>query len=678
MELERAGEEPARYAALVDRAVEFIVSRGGSAPEDMLLRHVFGTTTSPSLWSNLLTIILRDDPRVEREPGGVWTTGRELRAGTALSDFVVVDVETTGLKSRRNRIIEIAILSVSERDEVRGWSTLVNPERRIPDQITRVTGISNTDVALAPSFRSIAPTILELIASRPIVGHNVGFDVSFLNAELQRTGYPKLVNLTIDTMSLADSMMENLRRLSLDAIARQLGIPHNQAHRVMSDAEATLAVFWALRERMDKDEATLERLHGLSSSKRRGRRGVKSDVARGRSILDADLLDGMPHAPGVYIMRDRNQRVIYVGKAKDLRKRVSSYFSHPLGYTRKMDGLLESIAQIQIEVVGTELAALVLESQLIRRYRPRFNRQQRNAEQYVYVRVDVANPWPTVTLSKDWADDGARYFGPFRSERQVRDAVRLINDVLPLRTCRRTFRDARSLGSPCIDYSLKRCAGPCIGMADPDDYVGAVRMVIRFFEGERSELLELLHDRLERAAAALDFERAARLRDQIRRLDGVSLEQASINNLRLLNHALLVMSSVDERSREVWYLVSGRRWAELRIEHDECADDLSRRLEQIRRRAESQEASLIQHHHTIDEASILARWLRSRDCRDSLVFWQPGQSSLDVARLTLQAHPLTDDAPEIEEIDEHVVGEPLIAEDGVHGAGAGADYRTSS
>src|SRR5690606_22617850 len=120
----------------------------------------------------------------------------------------------------------------------------------------------------------------------------------------------------------------------------------------------------------------------------------RDSVGRGRAVLDRAHLDGVPSSPGVYLMHDARDRVIYVGKAKNLRNRLSSYYSQPLGYTRKMDGLLESIQRIETIQTGSELEALLLESQLILRFQPQFNRQLRNTESYRYIKIDIANPWP--------------------------------------------------------------------------------------------------------------------------------------------------------------------------------------------------------------------------------------------------------------------------------------------
>lgn len=625
-----------RYEHLIERAVEYIDQSGGAVLEDQLIAHVFGSATSAGLWRDLLGSILDGDCRVTRLADGRWSTASQVHSSEFPSEFVVLDVETTGLRPRYHRITEVAIISVSEADASL-WSTLVNPERGIPKTVAQLTGIDDQLVAHAPQFRSIAPTVLELTGNLLIIGHNIQFDVSFVNSELKRSGQPRLLNQTLDTLPLADALVPGLRQLSLNAVASALGVPHKNGHRATPDAEVTLAVFRKLRELAAAQGArSLDDMLSIGAS-RLSNRGAVRKVGRGRSVLDRSHLDAIPHEPGVYIMRDALERVIYVGKAKDLRKRVSSYYSQPLGYTRNMDGLLESIDRIDVELTGTELGALVLESQLIRRYRPRFNTVQRNVEQYVYVRVDTTNPWPRVELTRDRRADDARYFGPFKSSRQARDAVRLINDALPLRTCRRSFKDARSLGKPCIELSLKRCLGPCVGQADLESYRGHVNTVLAFFEGDSTALLDLLHRRLEAAAIALNFERAAQLRDQISRLERISLQQSEIGEAERVGHAILVQAGVEVGQRSIWYLLRGQRWASLTIESETSEADLTSRLGPIRDRALRNERNVVAHHHSIDEMALIWRWLRRSTGYDGYIPWNDGQDAHAIATLILGA-----------------------------------------
>ncbi len=642
--------EATRYDALVERAAAFVLEHPQGVPEEMLIGHVFGSVSAPDLWRGLLRNVLHGNDGLELGADGIWRNKQVRRRSSFPAEYVVVDVETTGLKARHHRITEIAIIAVSDAGERLVWSTLVNPERRIPRQISRLTGIDNQLVASAPRFASVAQTVLDLIGEQLIVGHNVAFDIGFLNAELRRCGLPKLINQSLDTLALADALLPELRRLSLTEVARHLEIGHSEAHRAAADAETTLSVLERLRAVADENgDGTLDTLASLAAS-RRTRRATQRNVSRGRSILDTSHLDGIPHEPGVYLMRDNGERVIYVGKAKDLRKRLSSYYSQPLGYTRKMDGLLESIDRIDIETTGSELEALVLESQLIRRYRPRFNSQQRNVEQYVYIKVDVANRWPTVTTSKDYGDDGARYYGPFRSARHARDAVRLINDILPLRTCRRSFRNSRSLGSPCIELSLGRCLGPCIGQASPDDYLGLVGEVLEFLEGDGDGLLRILHERLEQCVEDQDFERAGKLRDQIKRLDRISLEQAHLDVVAKAGELLIVLPSQRPGARQVWHMVNGVRWASIEVESDATVDRLAGRLAASRARAGRARLETAMTHHTVDEASIISRWIRKYGNAEAFVPWHATVAAADIAGVVLETRPLnTDDIQELEE-----------------------------
>ena len=603
-------QDGAGYPGLVERALACIDEHHGALDENQLIAHVFGGASSPALWRSLLRTVLKDQPGLTLRSDGVWTTRLQIDEVEFPAEFVVIDVETTGLKPSQQRVIEVALIRVSPHGAPIRWSSLVNPGHPVPAYISQKVGIDDALVADAPDFRSIAPTIVEVIEDLPVVGHNIAFDLSFINTELMRCGLPRLVNTPIDTLTLTSQLVSEARRLNLGDVARVMGIDSRQAHRAMPDAETTLEVFRLLLMRArEKGLSTLDDLLRASANARPSSR-VRKPVGRASSILDRSMLSSIPHAPGVYIMRDSDDSVLYVGKAKDLRKRVASYYSQPLGYTRKMDGLLETLARIQVEVVGSELEALVLESQLIRRYRPRYNTVQRNAEQYVYVKVDISNPWPRVTTCRDRAADGALYYGPYKSSSRARDAVELVNDVLPLRTCRRSFADKRSYGSPCLELELRRCLGPCVGRADTDVYRGLIRDVVAFFEGDTTRMISRLHTKLEDTVTTLDFERAARLRDRIRQVERLAQEQHLLDGAGRYQHALLVLPSPESDKREVWYLLKGRRWGQLTVDRAECPEWLAARIEPIAARARLGTDAFVPDHHAVDELSILARWMR--------------------------------------------------------------------
>jgi DNA polymerase III epsilon subunit family exonuclease len=601
----------AGYPQLLERAIACVEEHHGALDEDQLIAHVFGSAAAAGLWRPLLRGLLEHQTTLTLRGDGVWTTRTAASTDGFPAEYVIVDVETTGLKPSQQRVIEIAIIRVSEHGAPLVWSTLLDPGRKIPQYIASLTGISDQLVAGAPEFRSVAQTVIDIIGDAPIVGHNAAFDIGFINAELGRCGQPRLVNSCLDTLSLANALLKDQRRLNLADVARGLGVEPRRAHRALPDAETTLDVFRLLAGRArEAGLGTLDGLLKLCAGRTPRVASARPAVGRGRAVLDRSHLADIPNAPGVYIMRDKDERVLYVGKSKELRKRVASYYSQPLGYTRKMDGLLEALAGIEVEVVGSELEALVLESQLIRRYRPRFNTVQRNAEQYVYIKVDISNPWPRVTATKDRAQDGAVYYGPFHSAGRVRDAVELVNSILPLRTCRRSFADARSYGSPCLELSLKRCLGPCMGVADREVYTGLVKDVLAFFNGDTSRLIVHLHNRLEDTVRLLDFERAARLRDQLVRIERLVLEQRRIDEAARHGHALLVLPSATPQAREVWYLLRGRRWAQLTVLDATTPAQLLDRLRPVAERAQLAFAAHVPDQHAVDEMALVAKWLR--------------------------------------------------------------------
>jgi DNA polymerase-3 subunit epsilon len=479
----------------------------------------------------------------------------------------------------------------------------------VPRYIAKLTGIDDGLLLEAPAFEAVADTVVDLLRDAIVVGHNVEFDLGFVNEELKRLGRAPVVNERLDTLMMASRLLPGLRKPSLRTIARHLGLVDRnprEAHRAGPDAMLTGVIAVSLLgQARDAGYRTVDEIKGIAQP---ATRRPKERMPRASSVVDRSMLAAIPHAPGVYVMRDASDRVVYVGKAKDLRDRVGSYFSQPLGYTRKMDGLIESLSRIQVEVVGSELEALLLESQLIRRYQPRYNTALRSHEQYPFIRVDIGNPWPRISLAKSRKDDGARYFGPFRSAATARKTVDLINRVVPLRTCTRSFRDARSYGSPCIQLDLGRCLGPCVGRADRDRYMAFAYQVIDYVDGRDQALHEVLWQGLEDAAAALDFERASRLRRDLQASLSLTAAQRRLREATESNRGLLVTPSPEAGCRELMLIVQGRIWAQVRVNERESAEAVGQRLELSWRRYKAiglREAD----HDSVDDVHILGAWL---------------------------------------------------------------------
>ncbi len=606
----READSGSRYAFLTRRAIEFVQTRGGAVSQEELIAYVFGAGSPASLWQSLLRDILERDGTLVLRRDGYWALPHleheQAAASNCLVEFVAVDVETTGLKPLQQRIIEIAAIRFRGGKEVERFESLVFPERRVPGYITKLTGITDEMVAAAPRFADIALDFERFLGTSLVVGHNVGFDISFLNAEMARCGRPALINERLDVMALAMRLLPLVRRPTLDRVATAVGLAPRQIHRAAGDAILAAQAALRLAElARQAGHTTLDRLKALSGSVAWQ---PKEGVGRASALLDRALLATVPRCPGVYLMRDAQDRILYIGKAKNLRERVASYFSQPLGYTRKLDGLIESVQRIDVEVTGSELEALLLESQLIKRYQPRYNTVMRAYEHYPFIRLDMSNPWPRLTLAKSWNDDGARYFGPFRNTGAARAAVDLINEHFPLRTCRRSFRDARSYGSPCLRLDLGKCPGPCVGRADRDRYMAVVRQVARVLEGDDAALLEQLWQSLEQAAQRLDFEQARRIRNDIRSVEAIVSSQRRQRAASERHNLILVLPSVERDAIEVLLVIRGRLWSQARVARAEEVRSLAGRLARSWERYVRIGLPPIDHT-TVDEANILNRWL---------------------------------------------------------------------
>jgi excinuclease ABC subunit C len=232
----------------------------------------------------------------------------------------------------------------------------------------------------------------------------------------------------------------------------------------------------------------------------------------------------LPTAPGVYVFRDRAGGVLYVGKARNLRSRVRSYFRPGTSDERAFIAHLEAeLGDVETFVVGTEKEAALLENQLIKRHQPRYNVKLRDDKDYLSLRLDPRAPWARLEVVRRPRPDGALYFGPYHSASSARQTLRLVNRHFQLRTC--TDTELASRTRPCLQYQIRRCPAPCVLPVDHDAYTEQVRTVGLFLDGRHDELVEQLEARMREASAQMEFEKAAVYRDQLRAVERVREEQ---------------------------------------------------------------------------------------------------------------------------------------------------------
>ena len=227
----------------------------------------------------------------------------------------------------------------------------------------------------------------------------------------------------------------------------------------------------------------------------------------------------LPENPGVYIMKDAAGKIIYVGKAIVLKNRVRQYFQSSRNHTPKVRAMVAKIADFEFIMTGSEVEALILECNLIKKHRPRYNISLKDDKSYPYVKVTVQEEFPRVFITRRVVKDGARYFGPYTNATAVHESLRLLRRLFPLRTCR-TLQDR-----PCLEYHIKRCLAPCVGKISKEDYAVFIRAVLLFLEGRTEDVEKELTFRMKRAAEAYHFELAARLRDQLAAVKKIAEKQ---------------------------------------------------------------------------------------------------------------------------------------------------------
>ena len=226
--------------------------------------------------------------------------------------------------------------------------------------------------------------------------------------------------------------------------------------------------------------------------------------------------------PGVYQMLSISGEILYVGKARNLKKRVSSYFRSS-GLAPKTVALMSHVAQVEVIITHTENEALILESNLIKKHRPRYNILLRDDKSYPYIYLSAEQQFPRLSLHRGARKGKGRYFGPYPSAGAVRESLRLMQKLFPVRQCEDGFFRNRS--RPCLQYQIERCAAPCVELVSPEQYQQDARHAVLFLEGKSGEVVEELVKRMEQAAAALHYEDAAQLRDQISNLRRVQERQ---------------------------------------------------------------------------------------------------------------------------------------------------------
>ena len=412
--------------------------------------------------------------------------------------FCVLDLETTGGSAKDCAITEIGAVKYRGGELTGSFQTLVDPGLPIPPSITILTGISESMVFDAPVIDTALPTFLEFIGDAVIVGHNVRFDMSFLQAAAARLGYERIANDTVDTAALARRLLrDEVRNMRLQTLAAHFRSPITPIHRALDDAQATAHVLHALLERTGNLGVT--NLDDL----------LQLPKARGSAYYSKiRLCEALPRRPGVYIFRDRHGTPIYVGKATNLRTRVRQYFYGD--QRRSIGNLMRELASIDHVVCETPLEAEITELRLIHAHRPRHNRRSRPPKSSHWVKL-TREPFPRLSVVRTLKEDALAHLGPFRSKQAADLVVSALWDATEIRRCRSS---PSNRSAPCAPAQLGVAACPCDGSLLPADYRPIVERLIEGLDHDPELLLTPLVEKMNQLSEHHRYEEAGWVRDR--------------------------------------------------------------------------------------------------------------------------------------------------------------------
>jgi len=328
----------------------------------------------------------------------------------------------------------------------------------------------------------------------------------------------------------------------------------------------------------------------------------------------APQLKTVPTNPGVYLFKNEQENVLYVGKAANLSNRVRSYFMEHKNLPSKIQRLMSKISDIEFIVTNSEQEALILECSLIKKYRPRYNVRLKDDKTFPYLKINITEDWPGVYVTRRFQKDGARYFGPFASAGSVRKTLRLIKKIFPFRSCTKTItgRDKK----PCLEYHIHRCLGPCIGAVTREEYHEMINQVIQFLEGKQELVLRQLNQKMMEASHRFQFEKAALLRDQIKAIEKVIEAQKIAVTLKGEQDVIALAQDKGLACVEIFFIrnnkLVGRDHFIMENIYDETPNEIITSFVKQYYASASYIPPLILLRNPVNESATLTEWLKGQ------------------------------------------------------------------
>ncbi len=540
------------------------------------------------------------------------------------SSFIVVDVETTGSDPEKNRITDIACILVQGGEITDVYASLVNPHQFIPHFIANMTGITNEMAFNAPEAHEVFQEVSKIfnVPNPVFVAHNVNFDWSFVQRSFVREGLTPLEMPKLCTLKLARRILPKEDKKNVGALAEYYGITIKNRHRALGDAEATALILLELLEKIQEEHniTSIDDLLHFQNKPVKAYTLKEDSFAKHESVLDT-----LPDEPGVYYFFDKAGKNIYIGKAKSLRSRVQSYFRNGNLTSKKVVEMVKKIETITWECTGNELSALVFESREIKRVKPKYNVLEKRYLKYPFIKITTGTNYPKVAICNEVENDNAIYYGPFKNYSLVNHVFSIIEKRFGLRKCDLNLDNGNV--KPCFYADIDRCIAPCKAECTVEIYNEEVEKVKAYLSNFRNGVLTDLEKEMIKYSEELDFETAAKIRDQINEIKKVTANKPADNSSTGRNNMVFVMpANPREKTIDLFLISDGKLAKQITIGRKASLKNLFEDIHHYYFNGNETDSNLSMYD--IDEIRIVNSWLfKNQDFGYSLFLEQKSETA---------------------------------------------------
>ena len=381
--------------------------------------------------------------------------------------YSILDIETTGGQFNEEGITEIAIYKFDGHEVIDQFISLVNPEKEIQPFVVKLTGINNAMLRSAPKFYEVAKRIIEITEGSILVAHNTSFDYRILRTEFARLGYD-FIKPTLCTVELSKKLLPGMESYSLGKLVRALGIPVTDRHRASGDALATVKLFKLLLSKDTEKEILIS--------------SIKAEIKSGLTPKLLDIVESLPNRTGIYYIHNEKGDLIYIGKSKNIKKRVNQHFT---GKTNKCKKIQVEVFAVTYEETGSELIALLKESEEIKINKPIYNRAQRKSI-FQWALYEVLDEIGYLNLRVEKADGRKKEITSFTSIQEGKNMLFKVTEKYHL--CQK-LNGLYETKNACFQYKIKECNGACLGQESPDEYNARVEEFINEMKFENNNMI---------------------------------------------------------------------------------------------------------------------------------------------------------------------------------------------